>query len=800
MIKNYLKIAIRNLGKNKGSSFINIAGLSIGLACAMLIILYVKDEVSYDRFHKNGDRIFRIVRKITNPDGSVAGMDGYTGYSHGPGFSTNIPEIKTFIRFNHHFTYLKTGKTDNEVAYQEIHTTDPGFFSVFSFPLLYGDPKTALSQPNNVVISENIAKQQFGTTNAIGKTMLLMNDNKFKPYLVSGVARECPQNSSIKFQILLPISISKEEQRSDVKWFNFSLHTFVVLAPNADPKIIAAKMQRVYQADARESIRIAREKYDVKSNSTYSLQPLNDLHLSKDYPVFDGLTDASSPMFSYILSGIALFILLIACINFVNLTVARSIKRAKEIGIRKAIGSSRKQLITQFMGETLIVCLVAFIMAIALVEVSLPFFNQIANKALALSYLLDLKLTLGYISLFLITTFLAGFYPSLVLSGYNPVQTLYSKASVGGKNYLHKLLVVLQFSLASFLIISTLVVSSQFNFLTTEKLGYDDSDLLSIYQWGITPQQMDLFKQKLAANPNIVGVTAKDMGYENETAKLDNGTKMGFVRETVDQNFLPLMKIPVANGRNFSKDFLSDSSHSILVNETFAKQAGWKNAVGQPVEIVQGNEKYNVVGVVKDYHFEPLNSVIRPQIFTLKGGRVLGNIFIKIRPKTEVASLQQVEKAFKFIFPMIPMSYSFKNDENVSNYRAEANWKRIMLFGAVITIFISCIGLFGLSVLSAETRTKEIGIRKVLGASVSVIVAILSKDFLKLVIIALLIAIPFAWMVANKWLQTYPYRISLSWWIFGSAGLVVIIVAAATVSFQTIKAALANPIRSLRSE
>lgn len=797
MIKNYLKIAIRNLGKNKGSSFINIAGLSIGLACAMLIVLYVKDEVSYDRFHKNGDRIFRMVRKVTNPDGGIVGMDGYTGYSHGPTFAENIPEIKAYIRFNHQFTYLKTG---NDVALQEIHLADPGFFSVFSFPMLYGDPKTALLQPNGVVISENIAKKQFGTANAIGKTMLLMNDNKFVPYLVSGVVKECPQNSSIKFQVLLPVKISKDEQQANVKWFNFSLHTFVVLAPGADPKAIAAKMQRVYQADAKESIRIAREKYDIKTNTTYSLQPLNDLHLSKNYPVFDGLSDASNPVFSFILSGIALFILLIACVNFVNLTVARSIKRAKEIGIRKVIGSSRKQLIVQFMSETLIVCLIAFITAIVLVKMSLPFFNQIANKALSFSYLLDIKLVTGYIFLFLVTSVLAGFYPALVLSGYNPVQTLYNKSPRGGKNYLHKSLVVLQFSLASFLIISTLVVSSQFNFLTNKNLGYDDSNLVSVYQWGISAQQAYLFKQIIAANPNITGVTVKDNGYENETAKLSNGTKLGFVRETIDENFFKLMKIPVVNGRNFSKDFPYDSSHSVLVNETFARQAGWKNTIGQPVEIIQGGEKYNVVGIIKDYYFEPLNAVIRPQVFTLKGGRVLGNMLIKIRPGTGVASLQQIEKAFKAVFPAIPLTYSFKKDENISNYQTEANWKRIMLFGAAITIFISCIGLFGLSVLSAETRIKEIGIRKVLGASVGAIVATLSKDFIKLVIIALFIAIPFAWLAAGKWLRTYPYRINLGWWTFGSAGLIVIIIAMATVSFKTINAALANPAKSLKGE
>ena len=433
-------------------------------------------------------------------------------------------------------------------------------------------------------------------------------------------------------------------------------------------------------------------------------------------------------------------------------------------------------------------------------QLILPVFNDLSNKALALSYLFDIKLVAGYILLFLLTAFLAGFYPALVLSGYNPVQTLYSRFNLSGKNYLQKGLVVLQFSLASFLIIATFTIYAQFNYLTTEKLGYDDSNLVGVEKWNLKRDQAALFKTELLKNPNIVDVTFKNGGSWGTVAKVNADSTIQFAYETVDESYLPLLKIPILQGRNFSKDFPGDSSHSILVNETFAKKAGWKNPVGQQVNFWYNNEKYTVIGLVKDYHFESLNQEIGPQLFTMKAGNNYGISFIKIKPGTETASLKHIEQIFKRLFPASPFTYAFKSEENFKNYEAEQKWKQIMLFSAVLTIFISCIGLFGLSVLSAERRTKEMGIRKVLGASVNQVVTVLSKDFVKLVILALLIAIPLAWFAANKWLQNYPYRIGLSWQIFAIAGVLVIFIALATVSFQAIRTAMANPVKSLRSE
>ena len=798
MIRNYFKTAFRNLRRNKVYSFINIAGLSLGLACAMLIMLYVKDEVSYDRFHNGVGQIYRIVNKNIKPDGSVDGMGVSSGYFQGPKFAAGIPEIKNFVRYQDNIRDIKNGP---EIKSQTVFYTDSSFFSAFTFPLLSGNPETALKEPNAVVISEEMARKQFGTTNAIGKTILIKSEDKFEPHIVTAVSKKCPQNSSIKFDVLMPIKVSKEDMANNDNWFSFFLNTFVVLNPGADIKAVEAKMKTAYETDAAAAIKMIEEKFDFKDRTVYFLQPFMDMHLSKQLGAENGLVDSSNPVFSYILSGIAIFILLIACINFINLTVARSVKRAKEIGIRKVVGGERKQLIMQFMGESFILCLIAFVLAVAIVQLTLPVFNSLSNKALSLSYLFDIKLVSGYFLLFLVTGLLAGFYPALVLSKYNPVQTLYSRFALTGKNYLQKSLIILQFSLASFLIIATMTIFFQFNFLTSQKLGYDDSNLVSIDKRQLKRSEAYLFKDELLKNPNILGVAPKNGGSWGTGAKVDGDKQLNFAYETVNEDYLPLLKLQIVQGRNFSADFPSDSTHSVLVNESFVKKAGWKNPIGQEINFwYDNNAKYTVIGVVKDYHYESLVNRIGLQLFTMKPKNDFGKVFIKIKPGSETASLQYIEKTFKKLFPINPYSYKFQSQENLKRYEAESKWKQIMLFSAILTIFISCIGLFGLSVLAAEKRTKEVGIRKVLGASVRSVVTILSKDFLKLVIISLLVAIPLSWLASNKWLENYPYRITLSWWMFASAGILVVLIAMATVSFQAIRAAVANPVKSLRTE
>jgi ABC-type antimicrobial peptide transport system permease subunit len=797
MLRNYLTITFRNLARNKVYSGINILGLSIGLAAAMLILLYTKDEISYDRFHENAPHIYRIVNKRLNPDGSLAGTNGNTGWLQGQTFSRAIPEITSFVSFTSGFRDLKRG---TEVVGQLVFMAEAPFFSVFSFPLLSGNPRTALAQPNSVVISEEMAQKQFGTTEALGKTLLFKGDNgKFEPFTITGIARRCPQNSSIRFDVLLPLVVDQAQLENKQNWGITFLNTFVVLDPQAQVSAVEAKMQRVYEADAEESIRIA-EKNGNKTTIRYLLQPFTQMHLADDFIANNGLTPSSKPVYSYILTGIALFILLIASINFVNLTVARSLKRAKEIGIRKAIGGGRRQLLLQFLGESYLLSGLAFLLALLLVECSLPLFNELSGKALALSYLLDLNLVLAYLGLFLLTGLLAGFYPALVLSSFDPVQTLYRRFQRSDKHYLQKGLVVLQFTLAALLIVATLTVSAQFDYLTTKDLGYDDQHVISVFKFGLSTQQAKLFQEELLKNPAILEVAAKNEGRTTAVVKVNGDTDLQFDWETVDEAYLSLFKIPVVRGRNFSPDFPSDSAQSVLVNETFVKKAGWKEPIGQVIDFVDQHKRCTVIGVVKDYHYLSLAQEIGPQLFSLKPFAPGSLTLVRIKPGTETISLKHIEKTFQVLFPMASYFYQFKDEENRLNYQTEARWKRIVSFGALLTIFISSIGLFGLATLSAERRTKEIGIRKVMGSSVTGLVRLLTWDFIKLVGASFVFAFPAAWFVLHQWLQSYPYRTPLSGWLFALTALLTIGIALLTVSFQSIRAALTNPARSLKNE
>lgn len=783
---------------NKVYSGINIMGLSIGLAAAMLIVLYSKDEVSYDRFHTNGNSIYRVVNQWISPDGSIKSKDGNTGHFQGPKFKESIPEVAAFVRLKSEYRNIRH---ENEISNIEMLAVDSNFFSVFTFQLVAGNPKTVLLEPKSIILSEVMALKYFKTTDILGKNLELIEDEKFVPYKITGVSENCTQNSSIKFDFLIPQVVENSVYANNDNWFNFFQNTFLVLQPNTNQQAVEAKMKRVFEADAKEAMLNMREKYDVKETTKFLLQPFAEMHLSTDYIASNGLRDASNPTFSYILGGIAIFILIIACINFVNLTVARSIKRAKEIGVRKVVGGNRKQLIIQFLGESYILSFAAFIIAILLVVLVLPTFNQLSNKSLALSYLFDFKLIVSYVLLFVITGLLAGIYPALILSGYEPVKTLYGRFNFTGKNYLQKSLVVLQFGLASFLIIATLVIYTHFNYLTSSNLGYDDKDLIKVEKWNMTKQEANLFRQELIENPNIIEVAPKNGGSWGTGAKVNGETSMNFAYETVNTAYLGLMKIPLVAGRNFSTEFPSDSTRSVLVNETFVKQAGWKNPLGQVVNFFYNNdEKYQVIGVVKDHHFASLSQKIEPQLFTMKPGNGYGQVYVKIRPNTETASLKHIEKTFKQIFPLSSYSYSFKEKENLKSYESESKWKDIVLFGAILTIFISCIGLFGLATLSAEKRTKEIGVRKVMGASVTSIVKLLSTDFLKLVSLSFVISFPLAYLASQKWLENYPYREPFNWWIFGYTAMTTIVIALLTVGWQSIKAALMNPVKSLKTE
>ncbi|GGH64008.1 putative ABC transport system permease protein [Filimonas zeae] len=800
MFRNYFKTAIRNLLRNKVYSFINIAGLAIGLACTMLILLYVKDELSFDRFHHKGPRLYRIVSKAAR--GGEERFAAHTGLLQGPRFTKNVAGIQSFVRIQNG---QEDFKKDADVESRELLYVDSNFLRVFTFPVVAGNATTCLQQPHSVVLTQAEAEKQFGTTDAVGKVLMMRQNDAFVPYKVTAVTKNCPQNSSIQYRMLLPFRETEADAGNNENWFSFYLNTFVVLDEHANPDNVASQMQRFYKKDASETFNAMIARFGGGSNGvgmgTYLLQPFEEMHLSKTLPAQNGLQNASNPMYATILSGIALFVLLIACINFVNLTVARSVRRAREIGIRKVVGSGRQQLICQFLGESFTLCAIAFLLAIALAQVVLPVFNDLANKKLSITYLLDVRLVISYLALFVLTGLLAGFYPALVLSGYRPVETLYSRFTLKGKNYLQQLLVVLQFTLASFLIMATFIIYAQFNFLTQTDMGYNADNLILVNKNDMTHEAAATFKTELLKHTDIVSVAPKNRGNWKTGAKLANDSTIAFEWETVDEAYIPTLQIPLVQGRNFSTAYPADSAQSVVVNEAFVKQAGWKNPIGQPVIFnFHDNKTFQVIGVIKDYHYAPLNQEIGPQLFTMNNANSYGTFYIKIKPGTATNSLKYIQQQFKQFFPFTPYSYVFKEEEVLKSYEADARWKQIILFGAILTIFISCIGLFGLSVLSAEKRTKEIGIRKVLGASVQSIVTALSRDFVKLVIIALLIAVPIAWLAASKWLQNYPYRITPGWAVFSGAAGLVVLIALCTVSFQAVKAACANPVKSLRTD
>ncbi|WP_026632283.1 ABC transporter permease [Dyadobacter alkalitolerans] len=794
MIKNYLKIAIRSLMRNKIFSFINIAGLSLGLTCCMLIVLYTKDEVSFDQFQAHKDQLFRI--KVTMSDSRETRTLGSTNAIHGPSFKEEIPEIKEIVRAQSNTFVTRKG---NELLSEDVLFADNNFFTVFSMPLVAGDPKMVLSNINSIVLTEEIAEKYFNTTDAVGKTMELKIGDNFEKLVVSGVAKKCPQNSSVQFGAVIPFQLQVVRGWTDKDWLGFYMNTFVLLHDKASYQAVVPKLDQVFKSKSAEEISKIK---DFDQTISFSLQPFLDIHLDNEVSdLRNGLGRGSSAIYSYILSGIAIFILLIACINFVNLTVARSLKRAKEIGIRKVVGSQRKQLIYQFLGESFFLSFVAFVFAIVLTLAVLPTFNELANKQLALSYLLDSKLVSGYFALFLVTGAVAGFYPALVLSGFSPAQTLYNRTRLTQKNYLTKGLVVFQFALSVCLVIGTIVIYSQFKYLTNKDLGYNDKNLMSfsLGRGQSGEKYLAVVKEELESIAGIEEVAAFNGNYNGTLANIETG-KMNFGYIGVDDNFLKTLEIPVVRGRNFSKSFPSDPVQSAVVNEAFVKKAGWQNPVGKQINFEWKNQKLTVIGVVKNYHYASLKDTIQPLLMTQDPNYGLSTLFLKLSNGNTVETVKTVEKIFRKYVPFMPFEYQFEDARNLKRYESEAKWKEMITLAAMLSIFVSCIGLFGLATFNAETRVKEIGIRKVLGASAASIAALLSSDFIKLVLVAIVVALPFSYYAADTWLQDFPYRIAISWWYFAVAALLAITVALLTVGYQSIRTALINPVESLKNE
>ncbi len=793
MIKSYFLIAWRSLVKNKIYSTINILGLSLGIAVCMLITLFVKDEYSFDQFQEKKENIYRLVARETSPKNEDFNI-GDTGFRHGRSFFGQVPELEKMVRME---SQMLSVRANNDIYLQSGLEVDTAFFDVFSAEFVEGNADRPLSTKNSMVISQSVAQKYFGQEKALGKSIEIERGGNFETYIVNGVTKDMPQNSSINIQMLLPFDYAK---RTDDAWINFYLNTFFLVKPGSDIQKIEQQFAAIFDREAKEQLAQAKKDWNYENMLHFKLQPILDLHLSKTFRAQNGLRESSSSKLSFVLMGLALFILLIACINFVNISMSHSIQRAKEIGVRKVVGGQRSQLIWQFMCESFIMNAAAFFLAVIWVQLALPVFNDMSSKALAFSYLFDVKLIATFAVIFLATGFLAGFYPSLVLSKFQPVETLYGRFKWSGKQVLQKSLIVFQFGLASFFIILTFVQTRQVDYFLNRDLGYDDRNILVVEARNTNESKGRTLIQTLKNNPNILNVAPANAGMWY-TAVMDlNGTQYGPNMNVIDENFVETMGLTISQGRNFSAEFPSDSAQSILVNEAFVKEAGWENPIGQVLKIYN-QFPMTIVGVLKDYNFGSLYENIRPQIFTSHprfGG--YSAFYIKTSGSDMPKTIDYVKQSFKDIYPTEPFGYDYKSEINKEQYSKEFQMRQIALWTAGIMIFISCMGLLGLSILTTERRKKEIGVRKVLGASLAAIVQKLSWDFLRLVVIAFVIFAPLAYFTSERLLRNYPYRVDIKADMFVISFMALATLSFVTISYQALKAALANPVKSLKSE
>lgn len=802
MFRNYLKTAFRNIGRNKMLSFVNITGLAVGLASVILIMLFVMDEWNFDKLNNKGKNVYRLVRTVTDTSG-MESRAGNTGVPHGPVFAAEVPEIESYCRL---YGWDMPTKKGGEGIEAKVLFVDNSIFDMFSIDVVKGNPSAMLKSRNAVVLSDEAAAKYFGTENPMGKVVEIETEDKFEPFEVTGVVKKMPANSSIQFDMLISFETQMPTDPAEYSekagnWRTLYLNTFFLLKKNADPQKAEAKLFPVYVKHNGDSWEKSKTQYGI-TKMEYKLQPLYDIHLNSNFYASNGLSFWSDSMYSYILACLAILILVIACINFINIALARGIQRNKEIGIRKVSGSSRKQVILQFLGESLITSVIAFVVAVILAQLALPAFNSIAQRNFNFSYLLQPNTLIVCTILVLFVSLLAGFYPAFIASGFSPVQTLYGRFRFGGRNIIGKVLVVIQFIIAVSLITGTIIFNRQFNFISKTDLGYNVNNMFHLqFPWG-RPEDLRRFRAELEKNPDIVSVGVKS-GDMNSTKLEVNGKQTDWTYyEHIDDNFLQTLHIPLIKGRYLSYNNVADTVSNCLVNETFVKTyiGKTKDPIGQVVSWPGGDGAHTIVGVVKDYHSTDLKQMIKPIYLTLDNGDDLLNTYIKYQPGKEKEARKAITAAYKSVVPYSTMSLFNMDEWLMQRYEQDMQWKKIVSFAAFVSILISIMGLFALTSLAVQKRIKEIGIRKVLGASVSVITFIISKDFLKLVIISLLVAFPLAWWLMGKWLQDFAYRVDIAWWMFAIAGIIAILIASITVSIQAIRAAIANPVKSIRTE
>jgi len=806
MLKNFLKIALRNILKNKIYAFINITGLSVGTAIAILILLFVQNELSFDSFNKNGDRIYRVITEEQRTNGMHE--SSAQPLPLGPAMVSEFSEIKSAVRFVGSEAVISNGTAKFN---EGIEYTDPDIFSVFSFPLLEGNPSTALTQPNSVVLAQTEAVKFFGKEDPIDKTLIIYFNNKPGYYKVTGVLENVPENSSIKFKVLIPISQmpAYQNEKSDWNWSFGS--TFIMTSNKSGIKGIRSGINHFIQKYYGDYISGSRA-YGLlkKSDDSFKLsfEPLKDVHFSK---IKYSSESTGNPIYSYVLSIIAFIILLIACINFITLSVGKSASRVKEVGVRKVLGAKQNNIAAQFWIESILLTLTAFIISLALVELLLPVFNQLTtyhfnfNKIFSPGFITILTVLILVVGLF------AGSYPSFIMSRFKPAEVLKGKMKIIHGSFFSKVLVVIQFSMAIILITGTLVVWLQLKYIQNKNLGYNGNQVIVVpVDIGNESggQAINRFKNKMLGHSGIINISGTNVtfgeGYGVKAFKHNGATIKTYIYR-IDENYIPTLGLHLIDGSNFAIGSGADSLQDVIINEAFAKDMGWKTPIiGKEIKDWdwegKGKTNLKIIGVVKNYNFLSLHAKIAPVILNMYPGFGEYSMLVKISKENIPTTISYIKNIYEQILPDKPFNFTFLNDDVQNQYNIEMKLGKIVGISSILAILISCLGLFGLTLLSAASRTKEVGIRKVLGASVKNIFAMISKDFLKLVLISNVIAWPIAWYAANKWLQDFAYKINISVWIFLLSSLLALLIVFVTISFQAIKSATANPVKSLRYE
>jgi len=810
MFKNYLKVALRNLWKNKAFSAINIVGLSAGLAVCLLIVLYVKDELSYDKYNAQSENIYRI-----DADIFFNGTQFTSAVSPAPLVPTlkkDYPQIVQYVRLRN-FRDMLVKKDNQNIQNHNAVFADSTFFQVFSIPMIAGNRLTALNEPNSMVIDETTAKKYFNSSDVVGKTLYVDNSVNCK---ITGVIKDFPSQSHFHFNFIRPMHDTYHDDQGD--WLSNNYASYVLVRPGVTQAALQNKVNATinnYLAKQLEQV-LHTSANDMNKSGNHFLYPvisLTDIHLhsNKSYE-FEANGNVA---YVYIFSVIAIFILLIACVNFMNLSTARSSNRAKEVGIRKVAGSLRSNLIVQFLTESVLMSFFSLLLALGIAGLLLPLFNQLAGKEMSVFTLFSSWLLPVLIAFIIVVGCIAGSYPAFYLSSFQPVQVLKGSIAKGFKSsWLRSGLVVFQFFISITLIIGTIVIYNQLNYIRSREIGYNRDQVLVISNTYVLDKQIKTFRQEMlkisgVQSAAIAGSLPTETGHDQngwfKDPTLDAKQVTIMTDFYVDQNYIPTMGMRMSAGRNFSLDFPTDSS-AVIINETAAKLLGFKNPLNETLYRPYGNsggggfksKPFHIIGVVKDFNFSTMHDKVGPLIIEL--GENYGRVAMRINTKNIPALIGHVENKWKSMAPGQPFSYTFLDADFNKMYNAEKRTGKLFITFAVFAIFIACLGLFGLVTYAAEQRIKEIGIRRVLGASVSEIVTMISKDFVKLVLIAFVIAFPIAWWMMNKWLQSFAYRINISWWVFALAGLLTIAIALITVSFQAIKAAIANPVKSLRTE